>query len=59
MNTEEVKKQIEQNKEKLSLIFNSSVIMDIVDKENPIYSKKYRDADYSVFKFYKSMTRFK
>jgi hypothetical protein len=58
MDVEEVKKQIEVNKEKLSLTFNNSTVENMVDKENTIYSKKYRDGDYSIHKFYKPITRF-
>lgn len=60
MDTEEIKIKIINNKEKLSLIFNNSIIKLVVDNSDiTITSEKYKDTEYCIYRFYKPITRMK
>lgn len=59
MKREEINKHIEKNKSKLPLQFNNFIHKDVVDDiKDFVYSKKYKDGDYSPLRFYKPITRF-
>lgn len=61
MKIEEVKKYIENNKDKLPLSYNDLVFKFLNKNETDgkiTSSVKYNDADYSIYSFYKSISRF-
>lgn len=61
MKIEDVKKYIEDNKEKLPLSYNDLVFKLLYDNETSekiTHSEKYNDTDYSIYSFYKSISRF-
>jgi len=62
MKIDEVKKFVEENKDKLPLSFNDLVYKmneQMIKSGKNINSEKYKDAGYSVFKFYKPISRLK
>lgn len=62
MKIEEIKKYIEEHKEEFQLSSNDLVYHanDEIEKDGKsVFSSKYKDSRYSIYKFYKPISRFK
>ncbi|MGH2666107.1 MAG: hypothetical protein ACRDEC_09885 [Flavobacterium sp.] len=62
MKIEEIQKFVEENKDKLPLSYNELVYKQneqIIKSGKTVYSEKYKDSNYSLFKFYKPISRIK
>lgn len=62
MELEEIKEHLANNEDNIplsftDLVYNSNKQITIQGK--CVYSLKYKDSDYSIFKFYKPISRFK
>lgn len=57
MKIKEIKKIIEENKDKLPLFIENSEITSLLNESTPFESKKYKDSNFEKIKFYKPISR--